>query len=48
MQKLNFKKFFEATDIFGFEPNRSQEEKDDNLLTHPINQFDIELMMDLS
>ena len=47
MQKLNFKKFFEATDIFGFEPNRSQEEKDDNLLTHPINQFDIELMMDL-
>lgn len=37
----------EGKDIFGFEPDRSHEERDDSMLGRPINQFDIELMMDL-
>ena len=44
---LNFKKFFEATDIFGFDNNRSKDEPDDNMLAKPISQFNLELMMDI-
>jgi hypothetical protein len=44
---MKFKKFVEATDIFGFDHNRSGEEPDDNMLSRPICQFDIELMIDI-
>lgn len=46
MQRLSFKKFFEATDIFGFEAKREPEERHDQLENKPVNQFNIELMMD--
>jgi hypothetical protein len=44
---MNFRTWFEATDIFGFENQRPGDERDDNMLARPINQFDLELMMDL-
>lgn len=48
MERLTFKKYFEATDIFGFEPKIvSTTSGEDNLLSKPIKQFNIELMMDL-
>lgn len=47
MERLSFRKFFEATDIFGFEPERSHDEPDDNMLSHPIKRFNIETMMDI-
>jgi hypothetical protein len=47
MKKLNFKKFFEATDIFGFEPKRVVDSNTENNLNKPVNQFNVELMMDL-
>lgn len=47
MKRLNFKKFFEATDIFGFDSNRSGEEPDDNMLAKPISMFNLELMADI-
>ncbi len=48
MDKISFKKYFEATDIFGFEPKPApQTSEDDDRLSKPIRQFDVELMMDL-
>lgn len=47
MGSLTFRRFFEATDIFGFDADRAKEEPDDNILGKPIKQFNIELMMDL-
>jgi hypothetical protein len=48
MKRLSFKNYFEATDIFGFEPKRDQVSMgDDTLLSKPIKQFSIEYMMDL-
>ena len=44
---MNFRTFFEATDIFGFDAQRATDERDDNMLSRPISQFDLELMMDL-
>ena len=43
---MRFKKFYEATDIFGFEPKKVQDNPDNPLLNKPINQFNIELMME--
>ncbi len=45
--KLTFKKYLEATDIFGFDDNRSKDEPDDDMLSKPISQFNLELMMDI-
>src|SRR4051812_38168327 len=47
MQSRSFKKFMEFTDIFGFDHNRAVEQPDDNMLSRPIRQFNVELMMDL-
>lgn len=47
MRRLSFKKFWEATDIFGFEREKTIEHPDDSLFTKPIEQFNIEEMMDL-
>jgi|688.fasta_scaffold21308_10 hypothetical protein len=48
MRKLRFRHFFEATDIFGFEPKRAEfSAAGGDLLEKPIRQFNIELMMDL-
>lgn len=47
MKITNFKTYFEATDIFGFDAKQAADEKDDNMLSKPIKMFDIELMMDL-
>lgn len=49
MEKLSFKHFFEATDIFGFAPKNQSDsvEKADPFFTNPIKQFNVELMMDL-
>lgn len=44
---MRFRKFFEATDIFGFEPSLSGIDPDDNMLSRPIQQFNLELMMEL-
>jgi len=44
---MRFKTYFEATDIFGFDQERATERADDNMLSKPINQFNLELMMDL-
>lgn len=44
MERLTFKKFVEATDIFGFDAPRKEDHKKDD---GPINQFNIELMMDI-
>ena len=46
MTNLRFKHFYEATDIFGFEPKKFQDNPESPLLTKPINQFNIELMME--
>lgn len=48
MKKINFKQFFEATDIFGFSPKNQPESepKIDPFFSNPIRQFNIELMMD--
>jgi hypothetical protein len=43
---MRFRRFFEATDIFGFEPKQSGTDPDDNMLARPIQQFDLELMME--
>jgi hypothetical protein len=47
MESLTFKKFIEATDIFGFDRNKNSVIPDDSMLQRPISQFDVELMMDL-
>lgn len=44
--KRSFRKFVEATDIFGFEPKKGEEDSDDDMLSRPINQFDLGLMME--
>lgn len=44
---MKFRTWFEATDIFGFDAERTRDDSDDNMLSKPINQFDLELMMDL-
>jgi len=44
---MEFKRWFEATDIFGFDAQLSDNPPDDNMLSKPINKFDLELMMDL-
>lgn len=46
MNDLNFKTWFEATDIFGFDPEIRDEAISDNMLARPISQFNIELMME--
>jgi len=46
MRRLRFRKFVEDTDIFGFEPEKNQENPDDSMYERPINQFDIDLMME--
>ena len=46
MRRLTFKRYFEATDIFGFDVERSDEKSDDDMSSKPINQFDLELMME--
>lgn len=46
MKSRSFRRFVEATDIFGFEREVKPEDGNDNLLNQPIEQFDIELMMD--
>jgi hypothetical protein len=46
MRRLSFRKFVEATDIFGFEPERFSEDPDNSMYERPINQFDIDLMME--
>jgi len=43
---MRFRRFFEDTDIFGFEPEQSGIDPDDNMLSRPIQQFDLELMME--
>ena len=44
---MNFKKWFESTDIFGFDKKQDEMEKNDPFLVKPISQFNTELMMDL-
>lgn len=44
---MRFKHYLEATDIFGFDKEKSYETGDDNMLSKPVNKFDIELMMEL-
>jgi hypothetical protein len=44
---MEFRKWFEATDIFGFDTDKATTQADDNMLSKPISQFDLELMMDL-
>lgn len=44
---MKFRDYIESTDIFGFDQKRSKEEPDDSMDAKPINQFDIELMMEL-
>jgi len=44
---MEFKRWFEATDIFGFDVHQSETAPDDNMLSKPINQFDLELMMQI-
>jgi hypothetical protein len=46
MRRLSFRKFVEATDIFGFESEKPRGNSDDNFHEKPINQFDIELMIE--
>jgi hypothetical protein len=43
---MKFKEFYEAADIFGFEPKRIEDNSNNTFLSKPINQFDVELMMD--
>lgn len=42
---MQFKKYLEAIDIFGFDKDRTEIDTHDPFLTDPINQFDTELMM---
>lgn len=46
---MDFKQFYEAVDIFGFESGRDRAEDDkySELENYPIRQFDVELMMKL-
>jgi hypothetical protein len=46
MERLRFKRFFEATDIFGFDAEHAGEDADDKINSKPIVQFDLELMME--
>lgn len=46
MARLKFRKFIEATDIFGFERDKKDETGTDSLLNSPITQFDVEEMME--
>jgi len=45
MKLSNFKQYFEATDIFGFDKTRPIEVSKSEVPTEPIHRFDIELMM---
>lgn len=45
MRRLTFRRYFESTDIFGFDKEHRDDNPDDSLLTRPIHQFDVELMM---
>lgn len=47
MKSLSFKKFFEAVDIFGFDRKEPESAEEVGMLSEPIHQFDVELMMDL-
>ena len=47
MKRLSFRRFFEGTDLFGFDADRSPIEREDNMLSKPINQFNLELMIEL-
>lgn len=47
MARRSFRQFCEANDIFGFQPTRAHDERDDNMLSRPIRQFDIETMMEI-
>lgn len=47
MRKLTFKKFLEATDIFGFDHKRSGDDQDEKMSENPINSFNLESMMDI-
>lgn len=47
MKQGDFKRFFEGTDIFGFDHDRAKDEPDDNMLSRPIRQFDLEVMMEI-
>ena len=46
MEKLRFKNWFEAVDIFGFDPPVSEEAPEDSMLANPISGFNTELMME--
>ena len=46
MKSLSFKKWFEAVDIFGFEKEREENPEAGTSMEMPIDQFDIELMME--
>lgn len=46
MRRRSFRRFLEATDIFGFERAKKKEGAQDTMLLRPIDRFDIELMMD--
>lgn len=47
MGSLSFRKFVEASDIFGFEREQRGEAPNDSWSTAPVDQFDVEAMMDL-
>lgn len=47
MKRLTFRRFIEATDIFGFDHSRSGDQPDDNMLSKPLSPFNLELMMDI-
>ncbi len=44
---MKFRRFLEATDIFGFDVHRTKYEPDDDIMSRPILQFNVELMMEL-
>lgn len=46
MRRLSFRRYFEATDIFGFEPERAKDTPPDSLSSEPIRGFNLELMME--
>jgi hypothetical protein len=43
---MRFRKYFEATDIFGFESKKSEPNPESAFLSKPVKQFNVELMMD--
>jgi len=47
MNNLSFKKFYEMTDIFGFEKDKHKDEVPDAMLSKPLYQFDLEEMINL-